>query len=250
MSRGARWSRWPTTSLITVGVYALSGFQVTPATRHRPAHDPRLLALRHGRGLRQGAREHQEPRARRTQTYAEAANLAVNQTLVRSINTSIVALIPVGAILYVSAVQLGASSLKDLALALFVGMAAGVYSSIFIATPLLVQLKSERDRGRSRPSGARRRARSARGRPLRDGAGRSPRTCRPGDDDATRPTRCSRTTHRSPGRRRAADRAAEARRVAAAPRRRPGARCRQSRSGGSSAADAAVEVQARQEVAA
>jgi preprotein translocase subunit SecF len=53
-----------------------------------------------------------------------------------------VALIPVGAILYVSAVQLGASSLKDLALALFVGMAAGAYSSIFIATPLLVHLKS------------------------------------------------------------------------------------------------------------
>ena len=80
-------------------------------------------------------------RASRT-TYAKAANLAVNQTLVRSINTSIVALIPVGAILYVSAVQLGSSSLKDLALALFVGMAAGAYSSIFIATPLLVHLKS------------------------------------------------------------------------------------------------------------
>jgi preprotein translocase subunit SecF len=76
------------------------------------------------------------------QTYAEAANLAVNQTLVRSINTSIVALIPVGAILYVGAVQLGSGPLKDLALALFVGMAAGAYSSIFIATPLLADMKS------------------------------------------------------------------------------------------------------------
>ena len=76
------------------------------------------------------------------QTYAEAANLAVNQTLVRSINTSIVALIPVAAILYVGVFQLGSGSLKDLALALFVGMAVGAYSSIFIATPLLVQLKS------------------------------------------------------------------------------------------------------------
>ncbi len=76
---------------------------------------------------------------RRTPT---AANLAVNQTLVRSINTSIVALIPVGAILYVGVVQLGSGSLKDLSLALFVGMAAGAYSSIFIATPLLVQMKS------------------------------------------------------------------------------------------------------------
>jgi preprotein translocase subunit SecF len=74
-------------------------------------------------------------------TYAEAANLAVNQTLVRSINTSIVALIPVGAILYVGAVQLGSGSMKDLALALFVGMAAGAYSSIFIATPLLAHMK-------------------------------------------------------------------------------------------------------------
>jgi len=76
-------------------------------------------------------------------TYAQAANLAVNQTLVRSINTSLVALLPVGAILYVGAVQLGSGALKDLALALFVGMAAGAYSSIFIATPLLVQLKSQ-----------------------------------------------------------------------------------------------------------
>jgi preprotein translocase subunit SecF len=75
-------------------------------------------------------------------TYAEAANLAVNQTLVRSINTSIVALIPVAALLYVGVVQLGSGPLKDLALALFVGMAAGTYSSIFIATPMLAHLKS------------------------------------------------------------------------------------------------------------
>jgi preprotein translocase subunit SecF len=76
------------------------------------------------------------------QTYAELANLAINQTLVRSINTSIVALLPVGALLYVGIFQLGSGALKDLALALFVGMAAGTYSSIFIATPLVAQLKS------------------------------------------------------------------------------------------------------------
>ena len=64
----------------------------------------------------------------------------------RSINTSIVALLPVGALLYVGVVTLGSGALKDLALALFVGMAAGAYSSIFIATPLLVQLK-EREPG-------------------------------------------------------------------------------------------------------
>ena len=77
-----------------------------------------------------------------SESYADAANLAVNQTLVRSINTSIVALIPIGAILYVSAVQLGASSLQDLALAQFVGMAAGIYSSVFLAPRVLVHLKS------------------------------------------------------------------------------------------------------------
>jgi len=86
-------------------------------------------------------RENTKNLARTRQTYAEAANLAINQTLVRSINTSIVALLPVGALLYVGVVSLGSGSLKDLALALFVGMAAGAYSSIFIATPLVVQLK-------------------------------------------------------------------------------------------------------------
>jgi preprotein translocase subunit SecF len=127
--------------VITVGVYALSGFEVTPATVTG------LLTIL-GFSLYDTVvvfdkvRENTKNlRASRT-TYAQAANLAVNQTLVRSINTSIVALLPVGAILYVSAVQLGSSALKDLALALFVGMAAGAYSSIFIATPLLVQLKS------------------------------------------------------------------------------------------------------------
>jgi preprotein translocase subunit SecF len=127
--------------IITVGVYALSGFEVSPATVTG------LLTIL-GFSLYDTVvvfdkvRENTKNlRASRT-TYAKAANLAVNQTLVRSINTSIVALIPIGAILYVSAVQLGASSLKDLALALFVGMAAGAYSSIFIATPLLVHLKS------------------------------------------------------------------------------------------------------------
>ncbi len=127
--------------VITVGIYALSGFEVSPATVTG------LLTIL-GFSLYDTVvvfdkvRENTKNlRASRT-TYAKAANLAVNQTLVRSINTSIVALIPIGAILYVSAVQLGSSSLKDLALALFVGMAAGAYSSIFIATPLLVQLKS------------------------------------------------------------------------------------------------------------
>ena len=75
-------------------------------------------------------------------TYSQAANLALNQTLVRSINTSIIALLPVGAILVVSTALLGGNNeLEELALVLFVGMLSGTYSSIFIATPVLADLK-------------------------------------------------------------------------------------------------------------
>jgi preprotein translocase subunit SecF len=127
--------------VITVGVYALSGFEVTPATVTG------LLTIL-GFSLYDTVvvfdkvRENTRNLKRSNKTYAELANLAVNQTLVRSINTSIVALLPVGAILYVGVATLGSGALKDLALSLFVGMAAGAYSSIFIATPLAVQLKS------------------------------------------------------------------------------------------------------------
>jgi preprotein translocase subunit SecF len=131
--------------VITVGVYALSGFEVTPATVTGiltilgfSLYDTVVVFDK--------VRENTKNLARTRQTYAEAANLAVNQTLVRSINTSVVALLPVGALLYVGVVSLGSGALKDLALALFVGMAAGAYSSIFIATPLVVQLK-EREAG-------------------------------------------------------------------------------------------------------
>ncbi|MEX0914156.1 MAG: protein translocase subunit SecF, partial [Demequina sp.] len=74
-------------------------------------------------------------------TYAELANLAINQTLVRSINTSVVALLPVSAILFIGSLLLGAGTLQDIALALFVGMAVGTYSSIFVATPLEVAFR-------------------------------------------------------------------------------------------------------------
>ena len=74
-------------------------------------------------------------------TYSDAANLALNQTLVRSINTSLTALLPVASILFVGAGLLGAGTLKDLALVLFIGMLSGTYSSIFIATPVLCNLK-------------------------------------------------------------------------------------------------------------
>ncbi|TIC82493.1 protein translocase subunit SecF [Nocardioides sp. GY 10113] len=126
---------------LTVGVYALSGFQVTPAAVTG------LLAIL-GFSLYDTVvvfdkvKENTTTLRKSTQSYADAANLAVNQTLVRSINTSIVALIPIGAILWVSTAQLGASSLQDLALAQFVGMAAGVYSSVMLAPRVLVHLKS------------------------------------------------------------------------------------------------------------
>ncbi len=131
--------------VITIGVYALSGFEVTPATVTGvltilgfSLYDTVVVFDK--------VRENTKNLARSRMTYGEAANLAVNQTLVRSINTSIVALLPVGALLYVGTFTLGSGALKDLALALFVGMAAGAYSSIFIATPLVVQLK-EREPG-------------------------------------------------------------------------------------------------------
>ena len=127
--------------IITVGIYAWSGFEVSPATVTGvltilgfSLYDTVVVFDK--------VRENTKERRKTHRTYAEAANLAVNQTLVRSINTSVVALLPVGAILYISVVQLGSGSLKDLALALFVGMAAGTYSSIFVATPLLAHLKS------------------------------------------------------------------------------------------------------------
>ncbi|MBW8750071.1 MAG: protein translocase subunit SecF [Propionibacteriales bacterium] len=128
--------------VITVGVYALSGFEVTPATVTGvltilgfSLYDTVVVFDK----VRENTKDVRQSR----KTYAELANLAINQTLVRSVNTSIVALLPVGALLYVGIFQLGSGALKDLALALFVGMAAGAYSSIFIATPLVAQLKSQ-----------------------------------------------------------------------------------------------------------
>jgi preprotein translocase subunit SecF len=127
--------------VITAGVYAWSGFEVTPATvtglltiLGYSLYDTVVVFDK----VRENTKGVLKSSSR---TYAEQANLAVNQTLVRSINTSVTALLPVAALLVVGAFVLGNGPLKDLALALFVGMAAGTYSSIFIATPLASQLK-------------------------------------------------------------------------------------------------------------
>src|SRR5690554_4418941 len=123
---------------ITVGVYAVVGFEVTPATviglmtiLAYSIYDTVVVfdkVRENTRGITDQTRS----------TYGEKANLAVNQTLVRSINTSVVALLPVGAILFVGAFLLGAGTLRDIALSLFVGMTVGAFSSIFLATPLEV----------------------------------------------------------------------------------------------------------------
>jgi preprotein translocase subunit SecF len=127
--------------LITVGVYALSGFEVTPASvigfltiLGYSLYDTVVVfdkVKENTHGIHGGSRA----------TYSESANLALNQTLVRSINTSAVALLPVLSILVVGVSLLGVGTLNDLALALFVGMLVGTYSSIFVATPFLCQLK-------------------------------------------------------------------------------------------------------------
>jgi preprotein translocase subunit SecF len=130
--------------VITVGIYALTGFEVTPATvigvltiLGFSLYDTVVVfdkVKENTRGITASNRV----------TYSEAANLALNQTLVRSINTSIVALLPVAAILIIGVGLLGAGTLKDLSLALFIGTAAGTYSSIFIATPVAAQLQERR----------------------------------------------------------------------------------------------------------
>ncbi|MGD0241965.1 MAG: protein translocase subunit SecF [Streptosporangiaceae bacterium] len=128
--------------VIATGVYALTGFQVSPATviglltiLGYSLYDTVVVfdkVRENTAGLLGGARS----------TYSEAANLALNQTLVRSINTSIIALLPVAAILVVSTALLGGNNeLEELALVLFIGMLSGTYSSIFIATPVLADLK-------------------------------------------------------------------------------------------------------------
>ncbi len=127
--------------VITIGVYALTGFEVSPTTviglltiLGYSLYDTVVVfdkVRENTAGLLTSQRS----------TYSDAANLALNQTLVRSINTSITALIPVASILFIGAGLLGAGTLKDLALVLFVGMLSGAYSSICIATPVLADLK-------------------------------------------------------------------------------------------------------------
>lgn len=127
--------------VVTAGIYALIGFEVTPSTvigfltiLGFSLYDTVVVFDKvdeNVKGLEKSAR----------MTWSEAANLAVNQTLMRSINTSVIALLPVAALLFVGAGLLGVGTLKDLALVLFVGLAAGTYSSVVLATPIVADLK-------------------------------------------------------------------------------------------------------------
>jgi preprotein translocase subunit SecF len=132
--------------VITTGIYALAGFQVSPATVIG------LLTIL-GYSLYDTVVVFDKVRentagllATERSTYSQAANLALNQTLVRSINTSLIALLPVTAILLVAVIFLGTGELQDLSLVLFVGMLSGTYSSICIATPVLAALKEREPR--------------------------------------------------------------------------------------------------------
>jgi preprotein translocase subunit SecF len=127
--------------VVTVGVYAIVGFEVSPASvialltiLGYSLYDTVVIFDRvteDTKGLTSTA----------SQTYGEVANHAINEVLVRSISTSLTSLLPVASLLFIGGNLLGADTLTDLALALFVGMAIGTYSSIFVATPLLVFLK-------------------------------------------------------------------------------------------------------------
>ncbi|GIE89152.1 protein translocase subunit SecF [Actinoplanes regularis] len=129
--------------VLTAGVYSLVGFEVTPSTvigfltiLGYSLYDVVVVfdkVQENTRGITAGS----------TRTYAEATNLAVNQTLMRSLNTGLVALLPVGGLLFIGAGLLGAGTLKDLGLVLFVGMGFGVISSIMFAAPVLSALKDQ-----------------------------------------------------------------------------------------------------------
>jgi preprotein translocase subunit SecF len=121
--------------ILTAGLYALLGFEVTPAAvigfltiLGYSLYDTVVVFDK----IRENTNEVEFSE---TTTFAEQVNLAINQTLVRSINTSVVGVLPVASILFIGASVLGAGTLRDISLALFVGIIVGTYSTIFIAAP-------------------------------------------------------------------------------------------------------------------
>jgi preprotein translocase subunit SecF len=132
--------------IITLGIYALVGFEITPAAvigfltiLGYSLYDTVVVFDK----VRENT---QDVELSETKTFSSQVNLAINQTLVRSVNTSVVAVLPVGSILFIGAAILGAGTLRDIALALFIGIIAGTYSSVFIAGPLYVTLRERENR--------------------------------------------------------------------------------------------------------
>ena len=130
--------------IITTGVYSVTGIEVSPAAMigvltilAYSLYDTVVVFDK----IRENTASFGPDSPR---TFGEQVNLAVNQTLVRSINTSVVAALPVGAILFIGAFALGADTLRDISLALFIGIIVGTWSTVFIAAPMYAQLR-ERD---------------------------------------------------------------------------------------------------------
>lgn len=122
--------------IITIGVYALFGFEISPAAvigfltiLSYALYDTTVVFDK----IRETTTEDGEISGR---TFGESVNLAVNQTLIRSINTTVVAILPTGAILFIGALWLGAETLTDISLAIFVGTIVAAYSTLFVAAPL------------------------------------------------------------------------------------------------------------------
>ena len=132
--------------LVTVGIYSLSGFVVSPDTviafltiLGYSLYDTIVVFDRvqeNTRGLASTNR----------MTYSDTVNVSMNQVLARSLNTSLVAIMPILSILVIGAWVLGATALEDFGLALFIGLTTGAYSSIFIASPLLALMKEREPR--------------------------------------------------------------------------------------------------------
>ncbi|MDG9704879.1 protein translocase subunit SecF [Streptomyces sp. DH37] len=127
--------------VVTIGVYAIVGFEVTPGTvvgvltiLSYSLYDT-VVVFDKVKEKTQGLLKQNR------HTYGELANLGINATVIRSVNTSVVALLPVAGLLFIGTGLLGGGMLKDISLSLFIGLTAGTFSSIFIATPIVVDLK-------------------------------------------------------------------------------------------------------------
>jgi preprotein translocase subunit SecF len=137
---------------ITIGLYGVLGFEITPAAvigfltiLGYSLYDTVVIFDK--------VRENTfEVEFSEETTFASQVNLAVNQTLVRSINTSVVAVLPIAAILFIGGTLLGAGTLRDISLALFIGVIAGTYSSIFIAPAVYVDLRQNETKFKKSPA--------------------------------------------------------------------------------------------------